>query len=183
MAVAMAEGRPADGTGLEVRVTTAKGRSVFARRPYSQGETVVTSRRVSTTTERSVRSIQYDDQVHIYMDEPALLLNHACDPNTGIANNEKESFNFIALRDIDAGEEITWDYETTEWDLVGIFDCQCEATQCRGQLRGFPSLDQALVHSYGAYIADYIKRFLAREEGSRESGAASLPATAVPPAG
>ena len=56
------------------------------------------------------------------MDVPAILINHSCDPNVGVAKqlNEGGSYDFVALRDIQEGEELRFDYETTEY-VVGEY--------------------------------------------------------------
>jgi SET domain-containing protein len=53
--------------------------------------------------------------------------NHSCDPNT--------DKNRVALRDIDAGEELTADYaqfSTKDWEMT----CNCGAKNCKGIVRG-----------------------------------------------
>ncbi len=54
-------------------------------------------------------------------------INHACDPNTAI-DTEKRSV--VALRSIAAGDELTYFYPSTEWDMARPFVCQCNAPQC-----------------------------------------------------
>lgn len=58
---------------------------------------------------------------------------HSCNPNT-IVNMETQEF--IAARDIQAGEYITMDYETTEDELFRKFYCECKSANCRGYIRG-----------------------------------------------
>jgi trimethylamine monooxygenase len=67
-------------------------------------------------------------------------LNHSCDPNLAALVLADYSINMVALRDIQAGEVLAWDYMTTEEDLVAFeadFDCQCGAADCRKHIRGF----------------------------------------------
>jgi hypothetical protein len=46
----------------------------------------------------------------------------------------------VALRELAAGEELTFDYNATEWDLAEPFRCSCGA--CGGSIvRGFAHLD------------------------------------------
>jgi hypothetical protein len=66
------------------------------------------------------------------------FLNHACAPNTRI-----EGRSLVAGKRIRAGEEITFDYETTEWDMAAPFPCGCAAATCRGLIRGFRHLTPA----------------------------------------
>ena len=67
---------------------------------------------------------------------PWQFLNHACRPNTRVVGRE-----LIALRRIKAFEELSFDYETTEWEMAEPFDCRC--SECGGrQVRGFRFLNR-----------------------------------------
>lgn len=63
---------------------------------------------------------------------PARLLNHSCSPNAE-AEFSDERIWIIALRDIPAGEEVTFNYN---YDLEDYRDhpCQCGATNCVGYI-------------------------------------------------
>lgn len=63
---------------------------------------------------------------------PWCFMNHSCEPDVRIAGR-----NVIALRAIRAGEEIAFDYDTTEWDMAEGFRCHCGSAQCRGEIRGY----------------------------------------------
>jgi hypothetical protein len=143
-------------TDVEVKLTS-KGRSVFARRNFSRGETVVSGRRVRFLPERTSHSFQIDFDVHVELDEPAQLINHSCSPNTGVRNNQFGAYDFIALVDIASGCEITWDYETTEYISIAIPVCGCGSSDCRLKTRGFKFLAADIRRNYGEFIADYLK--------------------------
>lgn len=73
----------------DVKVTlTHKGRSVFANRSFSKGETVVTGRRVMLLPQRTNHSVQMDFDLHVEIDEPARFISHSFSTNTGVRNNE-----------------------------------------------------------------------------------------------
>ena len=91
------------------------------------------------------------------VDEPGILTNHSCDPNTGVRNNELGAYDFVALRDIKQGEEITWDYETTEFISIAVPECHCGSPKCRGRTRGFKYLPKEVREAYGEFIGDYLK--------------------------
>lgn len=55
-------------------------------------------------------------------------MNHACDPNTWWADDDT----MIARRDIHPGEEITYDYATTEVAVEMEMKCCCGSPLCRG---------------------------------------------------
>ncbi len=60
--------------------------------------------------------------------------NHSCDPNCGY-----DGLNVIALRDIPAGEEMTFDYADCYSETMEPFACTCGASNCRGIVRGSPN--------------------------------------------
>jgi len=59
------------------------------------------------------------------------FLNHSCEPNAKFENR-----NLRAVRPIKATEQITFDYNTTEYDLSTPFDCHCGSDNCCGVVRG-----------------------------------------------
>jgi hypothetical protein len=74
------------------------------------------------------------DEVFILWDEdPAEWApqNHSCDPNTAF-----DGLNVVALRDITAGAELTLDYANFLDENMEPFDCQCNASNCRGRISG-----------------------------------------------
>jgi hypothetical protein len=65
-------------------------------------------------------------------------INHSCRPNSGartIHLNGRRRLIFYALRDIGAGEEITYDYKfVPETDCSNRIECQCGEESCKGFL-------------------------------------------------
>ena len=66
-------------------------------------------------------------------------LNHCCEPN-GYMNTTELTFR--ALRDIAAGEEITFNYLTTESEMAVPFNCICGSQNCFGLIQGRNFLTQ-----------------------------------------
>lgn len=58
---------------------------------------------------------------------PWVFVNHSCRPNAAVRGQA-----LVATRDIAPGEEITFDYTTTESELAEPFHCRCGF--CDGQL-------------------------------------------------
>ena len=46
-------------------------------------------------------------------------------------------YEFVAKRNIAAGEMLRYDYETTEWRFQSPFECSCGSPDCRGTIVGF----------------------------------------------
>jgi len=63
----------------------------------------------------------------------AAFINHSCDPNCE-ADEIKGRVWIIAARDIQAGEELTYDYNLYDGDLDDPSPCSCGASNCRGSM-------------------------------------------------
>lgn len=63
--------------------------------------------------------------------DDAERFNHSCDPNIGV----KGQIIVLARREITVGEELTFDYETTDV-APDPFQCRCGSPGCRGLIDG-----------------------------------------------
>lgn len=78
-------------------------------------------------------------------------LNHKCEPNGYINTTE---LTFRALRDIGAGEEITFNYLTTESEMAVPFNCSCGSTNCFGFIQGHKSLNPAQAKRLASVVGE-----------------------------
>jgi len=64
-----------------------------------------------------------------------MFFNHSCDPTCGFA--ALDSALVVAIRDIEVGEELTYDYQfmDTEPSFYDGINCKCGTKKCRGVLR------------------------------------------------
>lgn len=158
---------------LRIRETVF-GWGVFAECDYKAGDLVVTGflpEHHALSTEPSKYTVQTDIKKHWWMDLPASFINHSCHPNLGLkppANNTTSAvYDFFAKRDIKAGEQLFWDYETTEYEISEKFHCQCGAPNCRKALKGFRyhSLQVLAEHgNNGEWIAPYLLRMINKND-------------------
>jgi uncharacterized protein len=127
---------------LEVRKTTHKGRGVFATQFIPAGTRVLAIEgqryRAGDVPPESF-AMQVDDDWWICSDGQTLddCVNHCCEANCGFLKNDPVLY---ALRDIAAGEELSWDYSTSicyaDWSL----ECLCGSKNCRGVILPFDRL-------------------------------------------
>jgi uncharacterized membrane protein YeiB len=111
--------------------------SLHALRSFARGEVVVPLRGLSVV--RPTRfSIQVGRDAHLdpISDDasPWGALNHGCDPNVVIDVSRRV---IVARRAIAAGDQLRFDYNTTEWELAESFVCNCGAPTCVGVAMGF----------------------------------------------
>ncbi|MGH3709391.1 MAG: SET domain-containing protein-lysine N-methyltransferase [Pseudonocardiaceae bacterium] len=87
--------------------------------------------------ERTTHSFQKGWDTHVELGTPARFMNHSCQPNTGVVDNSQDGYDFVALQEIQPGDELTWDYETTEYVSIAVPRCLCAAENCRTRIHGY----------------------------------------------
>jgi uncharacterized protein len=123
---------------LEVTQDEEGGKHVLARRPLAPGDIVFRLPKVFTDT-RDRHSIEVGPGKHqAYTDDLDDYINHSCDPNLELVvlDATADEYGFRAVKPIEAGEEVSWDYETFETSLSSPFPCTCGAVNCRGRIEG-----------------------------------------------
>lgn len=109
------------------------GKAVFAITEIQKGKKVIESHLLKTVSQRNKYSLEYHGR-HVIIDEPGMLVNHSCDPNCILVPNQYGAFDFIACRQIRPNEEITFDYESIESEIVAFSDCHCGTKNCRKRM-------------------------------------------------
>lgn len=80
-----------------------------------------------------------------------IFSNHSCNPNLGV----KGQIVFVAMRDIQAGEELTHDWAMTDDDNYEM-TCNCGAPNCRKTITGQDWRKRELQEKYQNYMSWYI---------------------------
>jgi SET domain-containing protein len=89
------------------------------------------------------------------MDDPTCFLNHSCSPNLAFENGE---LTLINIRDINDGDELTWDYSASIDDDVFEMKCNCKSPECRGVIRSFGDLDDDIKRKLLPHALSYIQK-------------------------
>jgi len=124
-------------------------KGVFAREDIGEAA-IIFYVKGTVSAEPTKYTIQLDGQRHLNspdiretndeLDYCWRFLNHSCEPN-GYMNTAELTFR--ALRDIALGEEITFNYLTTESEMAVPFNCFCGSTNCFGFIQGRNFLSRA----------------------------------------
>ena len=91
-----------------------------------------------------------DDEI-----EPVDYMNHSCAPNCGV----RGSVVVVARQDIAIGEELTFDYGTTDTDRWTL-ECGCGAATCRGRMTGDDWRDPTSQQRHAGYLSLYIQELI-----------------------
>lgn len=144
---------------LTIKKAGTKGFGVFANVAFEIGDLVVCGKPVSVAKVRTNTSFQVDFDKHVELDAPARIINHSCDPNLGVRNNHYGGYDFVAIKKIKPGDELGWDYCTTEYISIAIREkCLCGSNLCRIKISGYCNLLEEVRETYNGFIADYLKR-------------------------
>ena len=91
-------------------------------------------------------------------DDVKLFNNHSCDPNCGMHGE----ITFVAIRDIQPGEELTVDYAFIDNEDYS-FECHCGSEKCRHTITGYDWKIKRLQDEYYPYFAQYLKDKIDKE--------------------
>ncbi len=90
----------------------------------------------------------------VLMKVPERFINHRCDPNVYVRTIANDRY-VVALRDIQPGEEIGYDY-CVNGDGDTAWTCHCQSPHCRHQLlSGFFHLPQDVQIRYLSQLEDW----------------------------
>lgn len=142
-----------------VKKSDIQGNGMFARRAIKKNESVhfMTGQEISLLKCIALillRKVPVDNPLQIekwsYMilDETSVAVNHSCDPNCTIVGKNE----LIAIKDIEVGEEITFDYSLTVipnfytkyWKMT----CGCGSEKCRKYVSNIDSIGKNQLMSY-----------------------------------
>ncbi len=114
---------------------------------------------VPTAEEHGDLGIQIDEDLTLihHRDDPANFINHSCSPNAGL----KGQIMLVAMREIKANEEVTFDYAMCLYPSPGVpryeMKCCCSSKKCRGTVTEDDWQRPELRHRYKGYFSWYIQ--------------------------
>ena len=134
--------------------TENKTRSLVARQDFKQGEVIyqIPSEKVFDKPNRF--TVQMDRELHTEVGKLSAL-NHSCDPNTIL---DMENMLVVASRDIQAGDELSFFYPSTEWEMAAPFICLCGAPNCIHVVAGARFLPLSTLETH--YLNKHIREMM-----------------------
>ncbi|HUG33700.1 MAG TPA: SET domain-containing protein-lysine N-methyltransferase, partial [Anaerolineales bacterium] len=132
--------------------TENKFRSLVTKQAYKKGEVISEIPREKVINEPNRFTVQIGRTEHTDVGKLAAL-NHSCDPNVIL---DTTNMQMVARRDIEKGEELSFFYPSTEWEMDAPFICLCGATNCIHVVAGsrFLPLSTLEYHFLNKHIRD-----------------------------
>ncbi len=128
---------------LVIKHSTIDSEGCYTTEPIKKGDFVVEYTGPRLTIKEADEL--YDDDPRTYLfgltdrkhvidgEGVAAFINHSCDPNCEVDEVNGRVI-ICALRDIEPGEELTYDYSLYDGDLDDEAPCFCRSTNCRGSM-------------------------------------------------
>lgn len=119
------------------------------------GEVVDGETLAQFSPERVRRTMQVEEDLYLWSSQegPADWINHSCEPNAGF----RGQVSVVAMRDIEAGEEVCFDYAMCDGTPYDEFECACGSSLCRGQVTGDDWRRPDLWDRYDGYFSPYLQ--------------------------
>ncbi len=147
------------------RLTPHAGYTLYALEPIAKDELIVVWGGVILTTAQLYqvpefardRAIQVEEDLHLcsgMVEDLADCANHSCNPNAGL----RGQITLIAMRAIQAGEEVCFDYGMSEGNPDFTMKCACGQPTCRGAVTGNDWKMPDLQARYVGYFMPYLQR-------------------------
>jgi hypothetical protein len=122
------------------------------------------------TSEATVYALQVDEDSFLQSSpgEPSNFddfVNHSCAPSA-IVEFRDDGVYLVAMRDLGPGVEVSFDYNTTEYDMeqqssaMGapcVFPCDCGSPHCVGLIRGFRYLTEEQRRFRLKWLSPYLR--------------------------
>ncbi|KAI8991009.1 hypothetical protein BDF20DRAFT_811117 [Mycotypha africana] len=140
---------------------------LVAQRAFTKGA-VIAHMEGLTPGDKRYSTVQISKDKHIELNSDLVFMNHSCDPS---AHMDVDGMVVSALKDILPGDELTFFYPSTEWDMAQPFTCWCGAAKCIEVVRGAHYLSSEILKQFP--LSEHIKDLL--KERDEESSKTSQP--------
>lgn len=148
---------------LELKKIPGKGKGLVSKKAISEGKMVLRFENGITLRPNitaSPTAIQIDEDIFLDSKPTQIrdFLNHSCDANTRI---DFDAMGCIAIKKINKGDEITFNYNTTEFDLKyknESFTCNCGSKNCHTEIGGFKHLTKKQKNQIKPFLTAFLLR-------------------------
>ena len=123
-----------------------KGQALYALRTFKSGDIISPFSADETFSTPNYLTVQLAKHHHISL-LPKFLqyINHSCDPNIFFDTTKMV---LQALKPIKVGDEFTFFYPSTEWDMAQAFECRCGGDNCLYKIQGAKYIAPEILKNY-----------------------------------
>jgi hypothetical protein len=136
---------------------TTGQQAFYATKNFVVGEIIARFSAGETLSHPNYLTVQVDVDKHITLQPMHLqYINHSCAPNLFF---DTSNLHIVCIKEIAEGDEMTFFYPSTEWDMDQPFDCHCGELNCLGNIKGaaYMSLQQLKQYKLNNFIKQQIR--------------------------
>ncbi|MBP6431725.1 MAG: SET domain-containing protein-lysine N-methyltransferase [Ferruginibacter sp.] len=137
--------------------------SLHSAKSFKKGEVISNFSAGITQHFATYLTIQVNTNTHITL-VPQFLqyINHSCNPSVFF---DTTTMQLIALQDLNEGDEFTFFYPSTEWDMAQPFVCNCGSANCLQLINGASHLSSHTLQKYK--LTNFIQQQLQSQKQAR----------------
>lgn len=133
---------------------TTNQKALHTTVPFSAGEVISRFGAKSTHRKATYLTVQIADDKHItLLPEFLQYINHSCAPTVFF---DTTSMELVCILDMQPGDELTFFYPSTEWEMAQPFNCNCGSPECLKVIQGAAHLSRRTLKKYR--LTDFIRQ-------------------------
>ncbi|KAF9295822.1 hypothetical protein BGZ74_010599 [Mortierella antarctica] len=131
---------------------------LVACKSYAKGEIIC---KVEGTTPGPKRytSVQVAKDGHIELNSDLVFMNHSCNPTVSL---DTDSMAVVAVVDLKEGDNLTFFYPSSEWEMDQPFTCWCGADKCVKSIQGAKFLSSEVMSRY--FTTSHIQQLISERD-------------------
>jgi hypothetical protein len=138
-----------------------KQNGLYATAPFSKGDIIIDFGSSKIVTTPNYLTVQIGEDKHIHLSPEYLqYTNHACEPNVLFNTSTMQ---LECLTDVAIGDELTFFYPATEWEISQTFNCHCGKPACVGLIKGASELSVDVLRKYK--LTEFIESMAQKYKG------------------
>ena len=129
-------------------------KALFAAVSFSPGDVICTFSAATTQSFATYLTVQTGADRHITLSPEFLqYINHSCSPTVFFNTT---SMGLVCLQAMQPGDEFTFFYPSTEWEMAQPFVCNCGSATCLQLINGASHLSVETLSKYK--LTDFIRQ-------------------------
>jgi len=138
-----------------------KQNGLFATETFCNGDNIIHFGSSKIVTTPNYLTVQIGEDKHIHLSPEYLqYTNHSCEPNVLFNTSTME---LECLTDVAIGDEFTFFYPATEWEISQTFNCHCGKPACVGLIKGASELSVDVLRKYK--LTEFIESMVQKYKG------------------
>jgi hypothetical protein len=110
---------------------------------------------------RSYSTVEASPGRHLDLDSDLLYVNHSCEPTLEFDVTRME-VRVSRDRGLEAGDELTFFYPSTELHMAQPFACRCKKPKCKGHIAGAADMEPTQLKDY--WLNQHVEDQLAQKD-------------------